>query len=67
MIEDALVGLAIHLRRRVNLQVCHSPDVTPAVVFLHGGTGNRFNFRSQFEFVNSTHLHFANAGHLVMT
>jgi pimeloyl-ACP methyl ester carboxylesterase len=53
MIQDALDGSTIHLRQRVNLQVCHSLGVTPAVVFLHGGTGNRFNFRSQYEFVQN--------------
>ncbi|KAB8331605.1 alpha/beta hydrolase [Scytonema tolypothrichoides VB-61278] len=51
--QDALVGSTIHLRRGVNLQVCHSSGRTPAIVFLHGGTGNRFNFRSQYEFAQS--------------
>jgi pimeloyl-ACP methyl ester carboxylesterase len=51
--EDALIGSTIHLRRGVDLQVCHSPGVTPAVVFLHGGTGNRFNFRVQYEFAKN--------------
>jgi pimeloyl-ACP methyl ester carboxylesterase len=51
--QDALAGSTIHLRRGVNLQVCHSSGKTPAIVFLHGGTGNRFNFRSQYEFVQS--------------
>jgi pimeloyl-ACP methyl ester carboxylesterase len=51
--EDALVGSTIHLRRGVDLQVCHSPGVTPSVVFIHGGTGNRFNFRVQYEFAQS--------------
>ncbi|QDL10936.1 alpha/beta hydrolase [Brasilonema octagenarum UFV-E1] len=51
--QDALAGSTIHLRRGVNLQVCHNSGRTPAIVFLHGGTGNRFNFRSQYEFAQS--------------
>lgn len=50
VIEDALAGSAIHLRRGVDLQVCYSPGQSPALVFLHGGLGNRFNLRSQYEF-----------------
>lgn len=53
MIEDTLIGSTVHLRRGVNLQVSHSPGVTPAVVFIHGGMGNRFNFRAQYEFAQS--------------
>jgi len=48
--QDALVGEAINLRRGVNLQVCYSPGKSPALVFLHGGLGNRFNLRSQYQF-----------------
>ncbi len=51
--KDALAGTKIHLRRGVDLQVCHNPGVNPAVVFLHGGTGNRFNLRVQYEFAQS--------------
>jgi pimeloyl-ACP methyl ester carboxylesterase len=47
---DLLRGKAIHLRRDVNLQVCHHPGLQPALVFLHGGLGTRFNWRSQYEF-----------------
>ena len=51
--EDALVGRALHLRQGVKLQVCHSLGKSPALVFLHGGLGNRFNLRSQYEFAIS--------------
>jgi hypothetical protein len=43
--QDTLGGQVIHLRRGVDLQVSHSPGKSPAVVFLHGGMGNRFNLR----------------------
>lgn len=52
-VADLMVGETIHLRRGVDLQVCHSPGQTPALVFLHGGLGNRFNWRSQYEFFQS--------------
>lgn len=51
--SDALAGQRIHLRRGVDLQVCHSPGQTPALVLLHGGLANRFNWRSQYEFFQS--------------
>src|SRR5690242_2283982 len=51
--EDALTGSKIHLRRGVDLQVCHSPGVNPGIVFVHGGMGNRFNFRVQYEFAQN--------------
>lgn len=51
--QDTLAGSKIHLRQGVNLQVCYSPGRTPSIVFLHGGTGNRFNFRSQYEFARN--------------
>ena len=53
LIEDALVGEALQLRLGVSLQVCYSPGKSPALVFLHGGLGNRFNLRSQYEFAIS--------------
>jgi pimeloyl-ACP methyl ester carboxylesterase len=34
----------------VTLQTCYSPGRDPALVFLHGGLGNRFNWRCQYEF-----------------
>jgi pimeloyl-ACP methyl ester carboxylesterase len=52
-VQDTLAGSDIYLRRGVNLQVCHSQGSTPTFVFLHGGTGNRFNLRSQYEFAQS--------------
>ncbi len=52
--DDRLAGKSFQLRRGVELRVCHSPrqtsGQTPAIVFLHGGLGNRFNWRSQYEF-----------------
>lgn len=48
--EDALTGESIQLRRGVRLQVCHHQGQYPAIVFLHGGLGNRFNWRSQYEY-----------------
>lgn len=47
---DLLSGKSVRLRRRVNLQVSYHGGETPGVVFLHGGLGNRFNWRSQYEF-----------------
>lgn len=52
-LENALVGEIVHLRQGVDLQVCHRVGQTPALVFLHGGMGNRFNWRSQYEFAQS--------------
>ncbi len=48
--KDSLMGEIVHLRRGVDLQVSHSPGESPALVFLHGGMGNRFNLRSQYDF-----------------
>ena len=47
---DLLMGEQIHLRRGVDFQVSHHPGKPPALVFLHGGLGNRFNWRWQYEF-----------------
>jgi pimeloyl-ACP methyl ester carboxylesterase len=47
---DALAGEKIHLRCGVDLQVCFNRGANPTFVFLHGGLGNRFNWRSQYEF-----------------
>lgn len=52
-VKDALAGSELHLRWGVELQVCYSPGQTPALVFLHGGMGNRFNLRSQYEFAQA--------------
>lgn len=51
--QDTLIGQIIHLRQGVDLQVSHSPGRSPAIVFLHGGMGNRFNLRSQYEFFHA--------------
>jgi len=51
--RDPLAGELIHLRQGVRLQVCHKVGRCPAWVFLHGGLGNRFNWRSQYEFASS--------------
>lgn len=48
--SDPLRGDSLTLRAGVCLQVCYSAGTKPAVVFLHGGLGNRFNLRSQYEF-----------------
>ena len=47
---DPLTGELIRLRRRVKLQVSYHSGETPSLVFLHGGLGNRYNWRSQYEF-----------------
>lgn len=52
-IADSLSGNPIYLRRNVEFQVCHSFGQSPALVFLHGGLGNRFNWRSQYEFTQA--------------
>lgn len=40
----------IRIREGIDLKVSVTPGRSPALVFLHGGLGNRFNWRSQFEF-----------------
>ena len=47
---DYLVGQIVKLRRRVNLQVSYHAGETPGIVFIHGGLGNRFNWRPQYEY-----------------
>ena len=57
-LDDDLTGTLIQLRGGVGLWACHSPRQaldcasaqSPAIVFLHGGLGNRFNWRSQSKF-----------------
>jgi pimeloyl-ACP methyl ester carboxylesterase len=44
------MGKLLRLRPGVQLQVCHHAGTQPAIAFLHGGLGNRFNVRSQYEF-----------------
>lgn len=50
---DTLAGQVIHLRQNVELKVCYTPGQAPALVFLHGTLGNRFNWRSQYEFAQA--------------
>lgn len=47
---DLLTGESVRVRPGVQLQVCYQVGTQPAVVFLHGGLGNRFNLRAQYEF-----------------
>lgn len=51
--SDPLMGKKISLRRGVDLQVCYTQGQNPTIVFLHGGLGNRYNWRSQYEFFQS--------------
>lgn len=46
---DPLAGEPIRIRSGVSFQVAHCPGRSPALVFLHGALGNRFNWRSQYE------------------
>lgn len=48
--SDLLRGNRLNLRPGVHLQVCHQAGSQPAIAFLHGGLGNRFNLRPQYEF-----------------
>ncbi|MGB8697991.1 MAG: alpha/beta hydrolase [Thermosynechococcaceae cyanobacterium] len=48
--SDGLQGRTVSVRRGVDLQVCYHSGRLPALVFLHGGLGNRLNWRSQYEF-----------------
>ncbi len=50
MSDDCLLGQEVPIRPGVNLQVCYAEGRSPALVFLHGGLGNRFNWRSQYTF-----------------
>lgn len=47
---DILSGKSQRLRGKLRLQVSYHPGKSPAIVFLHGGLGNRYNWRSQYEF-----------------
>ncbi|MGB3612557.1 MAG: alpha/beta hydrolase [Elainellaceae cyanobacterium] len=48
--SDSLTGELLNIRPGVRLQVCHQAGSQPAIAFIHGGLGNRFNLRSQYEF-----------------
>lgn len=43
-------GRLVHLGN-AKLQACYTPGAQPAVVFVHGGLGTRFAWRSQWEFL----------------
>ncbi|MEM8830861.1 MAG: alpha/beta hydrolase [Cyanobacteria bacterium P01_G01_bin.19] len=47
---DYLQGQTIKLRRRVQLLVSYHAGTSPGLVFIHGGLGNRYNWRSQYEY-----------------
>ncbi|MDJ0708365.1 MAG: alpha/beta hydrolase [Leptolyngbyaceae cyanobacterium MO_188.B28] len=53
MTSETLSGQTVHLRRGVTLEVAHADGKSPALVFLHGGLGNRYNWRPQYEFAQS--------------
>ncbi|MER3478551.1 MAG: alpha/beta hydrolase, partial [Leptolyngbya sp. ERB_1_2] len=38
---------------KVTLQVAHSPGKSPAIVFVHGGLGSRFNWCLQWDYFRS--------------
>jgi pimeloyl-ACP methyl ester carboxylesterase len=42
--------MVVRIRKGADLKVSVLAGRPPALVFLHGGLGNRFNWRSQFEF-----------------
>ncbi|PSN15158.1 alpha/beta hydrolase [filamentous cyanobacterium CCP5] len=48
--SDLLTGHPLKIRPGIRLQVCYCSGTQPAIAFLHGGLGNRFNLRSQYEF-----------------
>ena len=48
--KDILNGKPKLLRGQIELQVSYHPGNSPAIVFLHGGLGNRLNWRSQYEY-----------------
>jgi len=52
-LADSLAGQLIQIRTSTSLKVCYTHGQHPAIVFLHGGLGNRFNWRSQYEFAQS--------------
>ncbi len=63
---DPLNGQRLQVRPRLEFQVSYHAGHPPAIVFLHGGLGNRFNWRSQYEFFlaqGNTVLAYDLAGH----
>lgn len=66
MSSPAVIGQSVNLRAGVQLQVNYAPGRSPALVFVHGGLGNRWNWRSQFEYATTqgwTALTYDLAGH----
>lgn len=53
MAIQALPSQPVHLRREVTLEVSYTAGEPPALVFLHGGLGNRYNWRAQYEFAQA--------------
>lgn len=51
--RETLTGQTVQVRPGVQLTVSHSPGTAPALVFLHGGLGNRYNWRAQYEFAQA--------------
>ena len=47
--DDALRGSQVKIRPGVTFRVAHSPGHDPALVFLHGALGQRFNWRIQYD------------------
>lgn len=53
MTSEMLSSQTIRLRLGVRLEVSHTAGTLPALVFLHGGLGNRYNWRAQYEFAQA--------------
>jgi len=55
MLDPAVQSLKGSIVRlgSVDLQVAYSPGQAPAIVLVHGGLGNRFNWQNQWEFLQS--------------
>lgn len=48
--ESSLPKQTVRLRRNIQLAVSYNAGDPPAIVFIHGGLGNRYNWRIQYEF-----------------
>jgi|GEM_PF-4712241 len=51
--RNILQGKPELLRGKVELQISYHSGDSPAIVFLHGGLGNRLNWRSQYEYFSN--------------
>ena len=47
---DGMAGRGVQIRPGVTFQVAHGSGQSPALVFLHGALGQRFNWRAQYEY-----------------